>query len=91
MKCTVCKGKSKITLKVHSNESTTSESYEIDCFDCKGSGSITEEQAAFIEHRKNIWCKCEGNHGVTFHPDGNDVCAKHCYTCNRCGKIVQIG
>lgn len=90
IQCPSCKkGKQTITVTDYGSKKMTT--VEIDCVECKGKGLITSAQAALIEQRENMWCTCTETYDVTYHEDGNDICGKHCYTCNNCNKIVQIG
>jgi hypothetical protein len=92
-KCHCDNGKKTISVTSISAEGRKESSCVIDCIDCKGTGEISKERLEFIEYMKTLWCECDPhpNTNVTYHPHGNEVCAKHCYTCNHCGKIVQIG
>lgn len=85
MKCPTCKGKKLITIKMQPGNSEL----EIACFDCFGTGTVTEAQRDGIERRNDLWCKCGAKNGTSFHPDTFNV--KHHYTCNDCHKVVQIG
>ena len=70
----------------------------IGCVRCKGLGHIEPDQLLKEAAEDECWCKCDKDHGVTYHPDGNTnsynggfACSKHHYSCNNCNKIVQIG
>jgi hypothetical protein len=87
MKCPTCKGEKFISISVVGQE--LKKAIKIPCFDCFGTGIVTEVQRDGIERRNDLWCKCGAKSGSTFHPDAFSI--KHHYTCNDCGKVVQIG
>jgi hypothetical protein len=91
-KCPTCDGSGQMKFSLFEN-SKAPVPRVMTCIDCNGRGQITEEKLAHLQYIKTIWCSCDPHPdlNITFHPDGNEVCAKHCYTCNKCGKIVQIG
>jgi len=95
--CPSCHGKgtTQISFEVWGSKKPA-EISDIPCTDCHGAKEVTHERAKeiirFTELYKSIWCKCGNPSKQTkFHPKGNAVCAKHCYTCADCGKITQIG
>lgn len=64
----------------------------MDCFTCSGKGHLSLEEKLYLEQEKQMWCRCEKDHGSTYVDDGvSEVCSKHHWTCNHCGKIQQIG
>lgn len=80
----------KMTIKVSEYGVPGEQAIEITCIDCRGTGQLTEHQAAVIEASKHIWCQCpiEDCRSI-FHPDSPGV--KHHWTCTTCGKVTQIG
>lgn len=78
----------RMTLTVHADGTTNS--VEIDCVNCGGSGYLTELQAARIKAMDEIWCRC-GNPSERsiYHPDVPG--SKHHWTCADCGKVTQVG
>jgi hypothetical protein len=93
--CTACKGTKKITLVGHTLENgklVPLKPVAVGCVTCDGKGYLTLEEKMDLEYRNTLWCKCEKEHDTTFVDDGvSDVCHKHHWTCNHCGKITQIG
>ena len=85
--CTACEGKKKIKVKFH--EGSKVSYFEMECVTCNGTGKISEEQKKAEEE---FWCKCSDGENVTYYPDGtHPKCSKHCWACNICGGIVQVG
>lgn len=95
--CPSCKGSGKINITFSTfGSNKPPEVIAIDCSDCNGSGTLSDAQARDLESYKKFeekaWCKCGNPSGdVKYHPKGMKYCAKHCYTCKDCGKLVQIG
>lgn len=91
MKCPKCrKGK----IAINFSEGGKKWEMEIQCIYCDGKGEISEAQAKEIEDEKALWCNCEGDQSedAIFWDDGeHPKCSKHCWTCRKCGKIVQVG
>ena len=64
----------------------------MDCFNCKGKGFLTEQEVADKEAQDNLWCKCEDDKGSTYVDDNvSEICDKHHWVCNGCGKVTQVG
>ena len=63
---------------------------DVPCVWCGGTGEMTPRQLAIYVGGLEIWCRC-GNHSgqVTFHDDTPN--SKHHWTCDDCGKVMQIG
>ena len=102
-KCPKCKGKGEYLFEYSetSPEGTVKKSQKSFCHTCNGEGWITEQKGCELAQEKLrlrreialYWCNC-GNPSeeVTFYDDGQHPhCEKHCYTCNDCGKLVQVG
>lgn len=68
---------------------------EIKCMNCDGKGVVdAEEQKRKEEANDAFWCKCEDQDGrnTTYFDDGEgELCNKHHWACNNCGKVVQVG
>jgi len=97
MNCPTCNGTGKVEVKfITLGSKNPPELFKINCSDCDGKGDVSESEVKRIIRFKkaydNAWCKC-GNPSKksTFHPRGTSTCAKHCYTCDDCKKITQIG
>ena len=53
--------------------------------------SLEEYQQLLTDEEKN-WCSCEDNHQATYHDDGESgLSDNHCWTCNNCNLLVQVG
>lgn len=94
--CPVCKGTGKMNITFSTYGKPGEEKTEINCVHCNGKGTLSDTDAedleSYLEFQKNAWCKCGNPSGQSkFHPRGNKLCAKHCYTCKDCGKLTQIG
>lgn len=94
--CPRCKGKGKISVKVSTcgpDGATPESSFEMTCFDCKGSGEMTAAGVRAKKAADALWCRCGNESGETkFFDDGEHPnCSKHCYVCLDCGKITQVG
>ncbi len=93
--CPACNGTGKKTITFRNLGSKETSVHEIKCFYCEGE-ILTPKQAKevqqSIDYEKQMWCKC-GNPSkqTTFHKDGNKITGKHCWTCNDCKKVRQIG
>lgn len=97
VKCPQCKGAKKITCTttdVGPKGKRTESSFEMRCLTCDGKGMITRAAADSYQRELESWCRC-GNKSeqVTYHDDDprSKVCTKHHWTCDDCGKIVQVG
>lgn len=85
--CPVCKD-GKLTITV-TGEGKTSE-LEINCVHCNGQGTMTWAQRDAYDRMVAMWCRCGNSSGqVTFHDDAPG--SKHHWTCDDCGKVVQVG
>lgn len=91
--CVVCKGAKTQTLTVSEHGKPGQQVLTIACIHCEGKGEVTPRSAQATLNAINSWCTCKEDHGSTYHPDDdtNPVCRKHHYTCNKCGKITQVG
>jgi Fe2+ or Zn2+ uptake regulation protein len=91
VKCTCQDGK--VTITVHEGDKPV-RSMELTCVICDGAGKITKAKARAVKAEQAMWCQC-GNPGVvtSYHPDGERgaACHKHHWTCDDCGKVVQVG
>lgn len=60
---------------------------------CHGKGTMSQVMADQMKADQDLWCECGNPSGESiFHDDGmHPQCSKHCYTCQDCGKITQIG
>jgi hypothetical protein len=85
--CPVCI-KGTMIIEVHANGSTSK--MTIGCVHCDGKGNMTPTQKASHDGMLAMWCKC-GNpsNNAIFRDDAPSV--KHHWTCDDCGKVVQIG
>ena len=89
--CKSCNGTGKMSLNVSQAGKTTP--FSITCIYCNGSGSLSDAQQKANEAAKALWCSC-GNpsESTTYYADGtHPSCSKHCYVCDDCGKITQVG
>ena len=93
--CTACKGEKKISVTAHilqNGKMVPQPPVKVGCVTCNGKGHLTLEEKMQVEFEKTMWCRCEKDHPTTFVDDGeSDICHKHHWTCNHCGKITQIG
>ena len=91
MNCPACKGEKKIDIV--SYENGTKSHFKIKCITCNGKGTITEEQNKQLNWEKQQWCSCGNPSQETIFHDDNTrkICSKHHWTCQDCGKIIQIG
>lgn len=89
--CPQCKGDKQITVTVSEFGKSGDHSFKMDCITCNGAGKVTAEQARAHKAMADAWCTCDEPGDPDYHPDGNDICGKHCYTCSNCGKILQVG
>lgn len=65
------------------------EHHTMRCVTCDGAGTIEKSLADAME---DFWCRCGNPSGdVTLHGEGSAICGKHHYTCDDCGRIVQVG
>lgn len=96
--CPCCKGSKINTLtgKTINADGTVTmhEPFVVNCYECKGVGSVTQEHADARARELAQWCTC-GNpsRDVKYHPDNQRGAAyrKHHWTCKDCGKVTQIG
>lgn len=90
--CKSCKGEKKVTVTVETFGSTKKDSFETDCFWCKGTGEMNNTQLRDYLFFKDMWCECEEAHGVYFINDNeHPEITKHHYRCKNCNKVTQIG
>lgn len=87
-KCPQCRGKGQITCTVIEAGGKSS-SFETACLTCRGEKTVTVEQQRMYRAMQNAWCKCGKDYGSDYHPDNAGM--KHHYTCQKCGKITQVG
>jgi hypothetical protein len=97
MICTSCNGSGKNTMgwtEIDGN-TVTRGTFEVECFDCCGTGNVTPERVAQLQAMRDAWCSCGNPSGESdFHDDvfRNGVrVIKHHYTCCDCGLITQVG
>lgn len=90
--CPSCDGTGKMKCRVHNADGKES-TFEMECFDCGGTGKVSAEILASIEAEKNAWCSCGNPSGEhEFYDDGEDsACYKHHWNCKDCGKLWQVG
>ena len=93
MNCPRCKGSGKMTLKVSTYGEDGSESIEINCVTCDGTGEVTSYQNELYKQEVAMWCRCGNPSGdVDYYEDGQDpVIQKHHWNCKDCGKVLQVG
>ena len=93
MKCPTCKGTGQVETTVTTCGSNEIEKYDIPCHVCNGRKEISKKEWQAHKDMMNLWCDCGNPSGeTTFYDDGeHPKCSKHCYVCNDCGKIVQVG
>lgn len=93
-KCPSCVGGKQTTTITEWGSNKPPESYQMNCFRCKGTGFIDSQTAATIEYEKNMWCKCKGSdpRNARYYKDNeHPKISKHHYRCRVCGKVIQIG
>lgn len=96
IECPLCKGKKTwecIARVLDSKGWSNAPAVTMPCHVCNETGKIDPvKYAKDAEDNDNFWCSCEQDHGVTFFDDGeSEMCTKHCYVCNGCGKVQQVG
>lgn len=91
--CPQCKGAGKVTITASEYGKPGETKYKIECPTCKGAKTVTAEVVASHKAFQTAWCQCGNPSGqMTFHDDGqHPTCSKHCYTCDDCQKLLQIG
>jgi Zn finger protein HypA/HybF involved in hydrogenase expression len=99
--CPICEGTGKQHCDVFTLEfderigelvEIPNDAFDMECVLCKGTGFVDEKGKQVYEFEKDMWCRCEDSHGVTFYDDDeHPELSKHHYRCNKCKKIVQIG
>jgi hypothetical protein len=93
--CPSCKGTKQMTVvaQLYTDKGMVPQKPVVmDCFNCKGKGYLTDAERIQKEQEDQLWCKCKKDHGSTFVDDfQSDVCDKHHWTCNHCGKVTQVG
>ena len=96
MKCPKCKnGKTNLTVSEFGKKGT--EKVEINCYHCKGTGTISYTTLRKIKEldnfMKNQMCSCDNPTFGSYPQDGECDCGmhKHHVHCGNCGKITQIG
>lgn len=91
--CPQCKGAKK-TICTFIAEDKTESQFETKCYTCDGAGTVTPARAKSYQRELDSWCRC-GNKSeqITYHDDNprSRICTKHHWTCDDCGKIVQVG
>lgn len=89
--CPRCNSKKTITITVHQNGGTSTET--LPCITCEGHGDVTDGQYANYKAEQEVWCRCGNPSGETqFYDDGeHPEIAKHHWRCGDCSKVVQIG
>ena len=90
VKCPTCRGTKKVTSTIETMfDDTPDEVYQVECVTCDGTGEVSQE---LVDAMNDFWCTCGHKGGTTFFDDGeNERCNKHCYACNDCGRLVQVG
>lgn len=96
MKCKSCKGTGKMVItatEITAAGAKEMPSVSIDCIRCNGSGEISAARQKQLEAQAALWCKCGNPSGNSqFFNDGEHPnCSKHCYVCEDCRKITQVG
>ena len=95
MKCPTCKGKGKYNMGVTEIGVGRRKTRHVPmtCFLCEGKGTITKAEWARVQAAKALWCDCDNPSGdTTYYADGTHPnCSKHCWVCNDCRKITQVG
>ena len=96
--CPTCKGKGKLKVVVRVREVTPVgvthiPPLEISCVVCEGVGKVTAAKLEAMKAEADLWCSCGNPSGNSkYHDDGDHPnCSKHCWTCEDCGKILQVG
>lgn len=85
--CPQCKGKGKVTCTSH--EWGKVETFDLTCPTCNGAKVITSRQLKEYHAFQNMWCRCKESPGSDYHDDAPG--SKHHWTCQKCGKVTQIG
>lgn len=87
VKCPKCIN-GKMTVTVTEGQTTYESTFE--CIYCHGHGEISDERLAKIRAMDAMWCRCGNKSGnITYHDDAPG--SKHHWTCDDCGKVVQVG
>jgi len=91
MKCPNCKGSGKVTGTYI--EDDKEEKFPCKCYRCMGKGTITKAENDAYKAMMDAMCSCDNpSEEATFYDDGQHPnCSKHCWVCNDCGKIKQVG
>jgi len=91
--CPRCHGETTITLHVLSATSDHIEkTHVLTCPTCEGGGRVSSVALAAFLREEQEWCSCGKTENARFVPDGaSDVCAKHHWVCDHCGRIAQVG
>lgn len=88
--CPTCRGTKTVTLTVLQGDSETEQ--ELDCTDCEGTGSVSDERLEEMRRFAEMWCTCESPQEVRYVDDGeDDDLPKHHWRCARCDGVTQIG
>ena len=91
-KCTVCNGTGQQTLTVTTFGTSKSETHEIACAWCDGTGELIQKRALALKFYNEMWCECGEKHGSRYFRDGEHPdLRKHHYRCKDCGGVTQIG
>lgn len=90
--CNKCKGSGMQTILINQDR------MEFCCTNCHGKKQFTKTISQKIKSEllekdfERVWCHCKQFQGTTYFADGKHPrCSKHCYVCNQCKNIVQIG
>lgn len=91
--CPRCHGETTITLHVLSATSNDIEkTHVLTCPTCEGAGRVSSFTLKRFLEEEQEWCSCGKTENARFVPDGvSDVCAKHHWVCDHCGRIAQVG
>lgn len=85
--CPHCKGTGKIAYTSHEFGKVTQG--ELTCVTCNGEKLVTIQKFNEYHAFQNMWCRCKESPGSNYHPD--EPGSKHHWTCQKCGKVTQIG
>jgi hypothetical protein len=93
VECPTCKGTKKQSWElIKACSDNRPKSIKIICRTCDGKGDVPLHVALAIQAKKDVWCKCESNHGSRYVPSNSSVqISKSHWACLACEKAVKIG